>query len=72
MAASEVHEVKKEAPPEGEEDKKIEAEPYSVDREKVCTPFLSLSLFLLHKTCPFLLRVFCNEGRHHRYSSLPN
>ena len=39
-AASEVHEVKKEAPPEGEEDKKIEAEPYSVDREKVCTPFL--------------------------------
>uniref|UniRef100_A0A1X7UYS5 18 kDa Sin3-associated polypeptide n=1 Tax=Amphimedon queenslandica TaxID=400682 RepID=A0A1X7UYS5_AMPQE len=54
MAASEVHEVKKDAPLEGEEEKKQEVEPYTVDREK---------------TCPFLLRVFCNEGRHHRLDS---
>jgi histone deacetylase complex subunit SAP18 len=38
----------------GGEERKQEIEVFSVDREK---------------TCPFLLRVFCNEGRHHRLES---
>ena len=47
MAASEVHEVKKDAPVEGDEEKKQEVEAYTVDREKVCSKYcMSLDLSL--------------------------